>query len=299
MKKFFKSYLKHVKIMGEAIFFLLLLTIFYVLPFRASSAFGGTLARWVGPYLPITRKAYHRLERAIPGYDKHTYERWLIEMWENLGRTFAEYPHVNNLNIYDKGSQVEVEGGGVLEALHRDHQSAIFFLSHMANWELGTIAATQKGFKIAQVYRRVNNPLVAPILRWIHGKIAYELVEKGVEGARQMVEALKRGGHISILMDQKMNEGVSVPFFDRPAMTAPAIARLALKYKCALVPVQVERIGKTNFKVTFHSPLVLPQEGSQEEKVLFILMQVNKAIESWVKKRPGQWFWLHRRWSNE
>ena len=44
-----------------------------------------------------------------------------------------------------------------------------------------------------------------------------------------------------MLVDQKMNDGIPVPFFGRDAMTAPALALLALRYDCAVVPIRMER----------------------------------------------------------
>jgi len=46
-------------------------------------------------------------------------------------------------------------------------------------------------------------------------------------------------------------------------MTAPAVAQLALKIKTLVIPVQIERVKKTNFVVTFHNPLKINKNGKQ------------------------------------
>ena len=56
-----------------------------------------------------------------------------------------------------------------------------------------------------------------------------EFIPKGAVGARADHGALRRGTHLALLADQKMNDGIPVPFFGRPAMTAPALAVLALR----------------------------------------------------------------------
>jgi KDO2-lipid IV(A) lauroyltransferase len=91
-------------------------------------------------------------------------------------------------------------------------------------------------------------------------------------------------------MDQKFNEGLSVPFFGKEAMTASAIARLAKKFQCPLVPVQVERKPNAHFRVTFHPPLCT--KGTEYD----ILQQVNAHLEQWILETPDQWLWLHNRW---
>jgi KDO2-lipid IV(A) lauroyltransferase len=45
-----------------------------------------------------------------------------------------------------------------------------------------------------------------------------------------------------MLVDQKMNDGIAVPFFGRDAMTAPALARLAFRFDATVVPVRILRL---------------------------------------------------------
>jgi KDO2-lipid IV(A) lauroyltransferase len=93
-----------------------------------------------------------------------------------------------------------------------------------------------------------------------------------------------------------MNDGIAVPFFGRDAMTAPALARLALRYDCPVIPTRLERIGGCRFRLTFHAPLVVETSGDRRRDVASIMTEVNRRIEGWIRDRPGQWLWLHRRW---
>ena len=93
-----------------------------------------------------------------------------------------------------------------------------------------------------------------------------------------------------------MNDGISVPFFNRPAMTAPAAAQFALKYDAVLVPLQVIRLDGVRFKFIVHKPLETPKTGDVQADILTIMTEVNRHMEQWIRQNPGQWFWLHRRW---
>src|SRR6185437_12707464 len=123
-----------------------------------------------------------------------------------------------------------------------------------------------------------------------------ELIPKGALGSRRAVAALRRGGHLSMLADQKLNDGIAVPFFGRPAMTAPALASLALHYDCAVLPARVERLGGARFRLTIHPPLQMPRSGDRAADAAALMAAVNATLESWIRERPEQWFWLHRRW---
>jgi len=97
-------------------------------------------------------------------------------------------------------------------------------------------------------------------------------------------------------VDQKLNEGIPVPFFGRPAMTAPTLAVLALRYRCDVLPVRVERRDGARFRLTIYPPLRLPDTGSRAADIGKLMEAVNATLEGWIRERPEQWFWLHRRW---
>ena len=107
---------------------------------------------------------------------------------------------------------------------------------------------------------------------------------------------MRRGGHVSLLADQKLNEGIAVPFFGRPAMTAPALALLALRFGCAILPARVERLRGARFRLTLYPPLDMPRSGDRDGDVMTIMTAVNATLEAWISERPEQWFWVHSRW---
>jgi Kdo2-lipid IVA lauroyltransferase/acyltransferase len=93
-----------------------------------------------------------------------------------------------------------------------------------------------------------------------------------------------------------MNGGIEVPFFGRSAMTAPAVARLALRFDCPVIPVRVERLEGARFRFTVLAPIAIRSTGDTGADVRAIMTRVNAEIEDWVRRRPEQWLWLHRRW---
>jgi KDO2-lipid IV(A) lauroyltransferase len=143
-------------------------------------------------------------------------------------------------------------------------------------------------------YRAANNPLVDQMITRFRGP-GEELIPKGTVAARRAIAALRRGAHLTMLADQKMNDGIPVPFFGRSAMTAPALAVLALRFDCDVVPARVERLAGARW-LTICPPLPLPRSGDHHADVATLMAQVNRTLEAWIRDRPEQWFWLHRRW---
>jgi KDO2-lipid IV(A) lauroyltransferase len=89
---------------------------------------------------------------------------------------------------------------------------------------------------------------------------------------------------------------MAVPFFGHDAMTAPAIAHFALKFGMPVYPSRVERIAGTRFRVTVHPPLRIESSGDQEQDTRRILTAMNRQLEDWIRERPEQWLWIHKRW---
>ncbi|MBU6506367.1 MAG: lauroyl acyltransferase [Alphaproteobacteria bacterium] len=280
----------------EGLFARLAFAFFRVMPLDAASAFGGWLARTFGPLLGISKRARLNLRRALPELSDAEIGHIVRGMWDNLGRVVAEYPHLGKFKLYEPGGRVTVEGFREIVDARGPKTRFIFFSAHFGNWEIATLAATQAGLDVIEIYRAANNPFVNELINEARGVVRSELVPKGGVGARRAIGALAEGKHICMLVDQKMNDGIAVPFFGRDAMTAPALARLALRYDCVVLPCRVERVRGATFHFIADPPIPLPRTGDGQTDVKQLMTAVNAAVEGWVRRHPEQWFWLHRRW---
>jgi KDO2-lipid IV(A) lauroyltransferase len=268
---------------------------FRMLPVERASAIAGVLARTIGPRLAVSRIARRNLARVFPAMNVAEIETTVRAVWDNLGRVAGEFPHVGALDVFSD-PRVVIEGVEHIDRLRDDGKPGIFFTAHIGNWELAAITVTQRGIPLGVVYRAANNPTADALIRKGRANLPGELLPKGRDGAKRALAILARGGHLGLLPDQKMNDGIAVPFFGRPAMTAPALAQFALKYNCPLVPIHVVREGGFRFRVIVEPPLEVRPTGDRHGDVAAITTEVNRVIEGWVRATPGQWLWLHRRW---
>ena len=291
----FKSYVIYPL---QAVFVFFVYGVFSILPLAVASAIGGWIGRTIGPRLSVTRRSVTNLSAVFPDKSASEITRIILAMWDNLGRTAAEYPHVSRIDTLQPNGAVEVVRGDIYDKLRESGDPCIIFSGHFANWELLPATAAQRGLATVLVYRAANNPMVDWLFRRRTGHVDASIAPKGVKGARILVKALKQGKTLGILVDQKMNDGIAVPFFGRDAMTAPALAELALRYDCPVVPAHVVRTKGARFQVIVEEPLVIEKTGDNKSDVEAIMLQVNARMESWVRDNPEQWLWLHNRWPN-
>jgi KDO2-lipid IV(A) lauroyltransferase len=269
---------------------------FRLLPVDAASAVGGWLGRLVGPRLGVTKRAQINLQRALPYLGDAEARLVMRGMWDNLGRVIAEYPHLEEFKVYGNDGRIEFVGDDILDPVIASGKSAIFISAHYGNWEIATMAATQRGLDVAEVYRAANNPWIDRLIASYRGSVGSELIPKGVVAARRSIAAVRDGRHLALLVDQKMNDGIPVRFFGRDAMTAPAVAQLALRFDCAIMPARVERLTGARFRIVLSPPIPVNKTGDRHADTLAIMTAVNAEIESWIRARPEMWLWLHRRW---
>ncbi len=273
--------------------------LFRVLPVAAASAIGGHLAQLFGPLSRAHQTAQRNLTRALPELSSKQRREILSDVWNNLGRVVAEYATLSRLWQGDGKGRVEVQGLEHITALAEAGKPALFFAAHLANWEVAALTAGWTTKLPALVYRAPNNPLIEALLQNARGKATAALIPKGAPGARAIMRVLKTGGFVEMAVDQKMNTGLPVPFFGREAMTGDAVARLALRHNCALVPLHCERLEGCRFRVTFEPPWYPQSSADPDADVKAVLLRINQTIEGWIRARPGQWLWLHNRWPRD
>lgn len=256
----------------------------------------GWIGRKVGRCLKRpTSIARDNLKTAFPLKSQGEIEAIITDMWDNLGRILPDYAFFYSMNIYD-AHRFEIKGQEHLQALINDDKPGILVAGHLANWGIVSLATVQGGLPLTQIYRRFNNPVFDWFAQKTQLQGGIKVLWKGAEGGKEAYKSLKNGEHLVIFIDQKMKEGIPVPFFGRDAMTAPAAARLALKLNCPIVPVRVERLKGIKFRVTYYPPISISSSNDTHQDIATIMVQINKLLESWIRESPGQWLWVHNRW---
>jgi KDO2-lipid IV(A) lauroyltransferase len=264
-------------------------------PARASNL-GGWVARTIGPWLPVSDVARRNLAMALPNMAPAERARIVRGVWDNLGRTAAELPHVAGLRLTASGPGLECEGLNHLP----DSGPALLVSGHLGNWEALPAAGATLWRPVALLYRAASSAPVDAVLsaerRRASGAPGFA---KGAAGARAALAWLRQGGALGMLVDQKMNDGIEARFFGRPAMTAPAAAAFALRFGCPIVPARVVRLGPARLRILCEPPLSVPRTGDRLADIAAITQAINDRLEVWVRDHPEQWLWLHRRWPRE
>ena len=270
-------------------------------PVDWASDLGAAAFKAFGPLTRSHRIARRNIEIAFPELEEAQKARLLRDQWDNLGRTFFEFPLTDRLT--PGSGRVEVVGRERLEALARAQgeggEGAILVSGHFANWELMAAVIVDSGLRCRVTYRAANNPYFDRRLRETRARYGVKLfAPKGGEGSRDLLATLKGGESVAFLNDQKFNGGVAAPFFGVECRTAGAPTRMGLRFGRALHPMSIERVRRARFRVVIHPPIALEASGDRDRDLAAGVARLNAFIEARVRERPAEWFWVHKRWPN-
>lgn len=272
---------------------------------RASAA-GGALLRALGPLTPLHRRAAHHLAVVLPGMGAERRRAVLRDMWENVGRYAFEWPHLLRLDPFDPAShplpdgspRFVVEGAEHLERVRASGRSAVIAAAHIANWEVGLLVCVRAGLPMMVAYREAKNPASERLIQRIRGKETVYVHKR--RAGRHLLQAVRENRCLGILNDQKLIEGVRVPFLGLPAGTAAPAAAIALRRGLPVVPIHVKRRSGAGFEVRIEPPLAEPDPAlARDERIRLLLLALNDRYSAWIRERPGEWLWMHRRWPED
>jgi KDO2-lipid IV(A) lauroyltransferase len=285
-----KKQLRQVRYIAETIALIPILFILYLLPMGMAAAFFGKILRYIGPLLPVSKIALHNLANALPHLNSNQHNNILIKMWENLGMLMGETLHWHRLSeqdFYKKVAIVDHSNGEFFK-----NHAAIAISGHMGNWEIYPWIYFHQKLKFTILYRHANNPAVNKLLTTLRCRAGGLMLNKGFSSMREVVKSIKNQEHLAMLVDQKTNTGIMVPFFGRLAPTTALPANMTIKFSCPIYLTRVVRLKGSNFRVEIMPALKLKSNDDPAA----VMLQINNQLEKWIMEFPEQWFWVHRRW---
>ena len=277
----------------QYIFVIIAFTLFKICGLRMSSTIGGKIFEKIGPLFRSKKIIHKNIKRALPDINNENLETLTRLMWNNYGRTFAEYIFLKDFRIGKFSSNIEIEGKEILEKIKKNNQQVVFVSGHLSNFELMAMFIEKNGINLLAIYRPLNNLFLNPFMEKIRRKyICKHQIKKGIGGIKNLIKYKKQNFSTALMIDQRVSEGILSPFFKQKAFTTTIPAQLVKKFNIPVVPVYIERIKDITFKITIKNPIFF----SKEKSVKDITDELNLELEKLILKKPEQWIWSHNRW---
>lgn len=273
--------------------------LFAWLPESAAYALGETAGRLA---YQLDRRhrgiALENLRLAFPGkYAPTEVEALARSVFENLGRTAVDVVRSDWLLTQPNQDAVRWDGFERLREARQRGKGVLVISGHFGPWELLPLIATIWYEPICVVARSLDNPRLDDLLTRLRERGGNRVIRKR-EAILAILQALRRGETVGIMMDQHISEkdGVVVPFFGRPASTVFAPALLALRSGAAVLPAGIIREGRGRYRVRVAEEVPLRRTGDLRADLVENTARFTAAIEAFIRAYPDHWFWVHRRW---
>jgi KDO2-lipid IV(A) lauroyltransferase len=248
----------------------------------------------------LRRTGAINLRLAFPEKTDEERAQLLRETFDSLGRLLGLFSQMSSRSREELKQLIEVRGWENVEAARAAHgERLILYTGHLGAWELTSFGFSLLHYPFTFLVRRLDNPRIEEFVDQVRRKFGNETIDK-LSAARSMLKILRSGEtSLGLLLDLNTlhDEAIFVDFMGVPAATTFAVAKLAVRTKTPLVPVFApwsEEKGK--YLLIVEPPIPVETTGDEEEDVRQLTIKFTQRIENQIRRYPGQWLWVHKRW---
>ena len=270
------------------------------LPRSVTLALGGWLGALVFYLAPQQRElACEHLRRSLTLRDERQVKVIAKQCFENLGKTAVEFMQFPRLDRKRIQQYVTFEGIEHVEQVLALGKGAIILTGHFGNWELLAASISTTVAPLTPFVRELRSPRLNALVSSYREKAGYATIDRDT-GMRHALRCLKRNELLGIVADvDTVVSGVFVDFFGRHAYTPYSPVAIALKTGAAILPTFIIRQPDGSHRAIIEPPLALKQTHAKEQDIVINTQKFTKIIESYIRRYPTQWIWMHRRWKTQ
>ena len=216
------------------------------------------------------------------------------KVWENYSIVCVEYFFLKKFK--NNGDNVTTKGDHFLKELKNNNEKVIFVSGHFANYEIMSMELVKRGFKLATIYRPLNNFFINPMMEFLRRKyVCKNQIVKGTKGLREVLKYLDQDFNIALMIDQRVSEGEKINLFEKPAWTTTLPAQISTRFNLKVVPIDFNRNEQGQYEMRILKPIDFQNNVNEATKIK-VSEELNHILENMIIKKPNQWILTHNRW---
>ncbi len=246
----------------------------------------------------LRRMGVRNLEMALPELSSKTRRKILRRVYVHLGWQLVEFCRMSRYTPQNTGDWIRTEGLEHYLAAKARGKGVLIITGHLGAWELSSFYHSLMGYPMGMVIRRLDNRSLDEYvngIRCLHGNFVVHKDDFG----RALLKTMHEGGAVGILMDTNMTppQGEFVKFFGIDACTGTGLAHIARKTGAAVLPgFMFWEKDEGKYVLRFGEEIAIPHTGDVAADILEATQRCTSVLETWIRRYPDQWLWIHRRW---
>ncbi|WP_418764065.1 lysophospholipid acyltransferase family protein [Mailhella sp.] len=272
-----------------------------LLGFPGTAFLGNLVGRLVWRFVPSRRTlAVNNIMRHL-GMNREEAERTAKASFCHTGRSFMEILMTGRFGM--NSPRLHIASPELMQRLRECQRPIVAATAHFGSWELlasmlGQLYAPPRPRVV--VVRRYKDAAVQEFIASCREATGADMIGHR-NAAMSVIRALHKNGIVAFLVDHNTSssEAEFLPFLNEVAAVNMGPALLAVRTKALVWPVALTREGG-DYVFQLKEPLdTATLEGSRDDQIKAAAMFYTQAIESFIREKPEQWFWMHDRWKTK
>ncbi len=279
---------------------LLLSRLFCAMPAGLAIAVGRFFAWFWYWILPVGRAVADRnLRDAYRGDLNRSQRRWIVRRCIDIQAIGAvellravEYTREQSLQYVHQTGMEHID-----RALEQG-KGCIVVASHVGSIDLMGYSQAILGYPMHVVVKDIHWKPAQDFIRALRERTGVTLISPRKSGD-VIRQTLADNKIVALIIDQHANRyrGIVCEFFGMLASVTPAPARFHFDTGAPAVTAVMYRRGNTShFDMTVEPFEMERPHGELDLDIRHNTERLTAIIEGWIRKDPGQWLWLHKRW---
>ena len=269
-----------------------------ILPTRLRLLLGDAIGILWFDIFRIRRKvAIENVTIAFP--EKSLAERTQIarDSLRSMGRTLTEFSLFPFFSQKHVDRLIKIENEHYLDEALAQGKGVLMLTLHVGNGDLGAAALSLRGRKVHLISKLFKARWLNDMWFGMRSRVGTKFISPE-KSSFEILRALKKNEIVIFVLDQFMGPpiGTRTKFFGKETGTAMGLALMADRTGAPVLPTYIYRNPDGTHVIVAEPPIPYLDNGLREENIAAMTQIYTDKVEDIVRRHPGQWMWIHRRW---
>lgn len=224
-------------------------------------------------------------------------EKITRQVFRSFGRYLMDFLSLGRYTNDELRDRIQILHPSRLKEMGDRKTGAVLLSGHFANWELSAMTIALAGYPVTAVTQFHQDPSVNDLFMRLRGQRGVQYVNMDT-GIKACFKTLMRQEHVAVAADWiQPGNGIPVQIFGRTVHFPLGPAGLAVRFGVPVLPGVFAYDGDDRPSLEICEPFFPPDQGSQEERIHALSVDLARWLESTIRTHLSQWCMFRRIWS--